>query len=240
MASPSLTRQLPAATRTDRIPVRAALVFAFSLTLSLWLAFEVHGLRTESLDLQWRALLNSHSSPSMTELMSYTTQLGAIAALSVLSVGVMVGFLALKLKRAAALMAANMVGAWALNDSLKLFFHRARPEAFFGIPPPGDYSFPSGHSLCSFCFYGMITALFVVRIRSRAARFVIVTAAAVNIAGVGLSRVYLGVHYPTDVLGGWSIGLCWVSFLLMFDRKEEPQLPAPADIKPVADETVGA
>jgi undecaprenyl-diphosphatase len=161
--------------------------------------------------------------------MFYATQLGAIVALSFLSAGVILGFLFLRLKRAASLMAANMTGAWLLNDGLKQFFHRPRPEPFFGIPPPGDFSFPSGHSLCSFCFYGMITALFVRRVRNRTARWVIVSLAVLIIAAVGLSRVYLGVHYPSDVLGAWAIGLCWVSFLLMFDKREEPRLPEPSE-----------
>lgn len=156
--------------------------------------------------------------------MRHATQLGAILALSTLSVGVVFGFLFLKLRRAAILMASNMVGAGLFNDSLKVLFHRARPDPFFGIPPPGDYSFPSGHSLCSFCFYGMIAALFVARIRNRAARVAVVMAAALIIFSVGMSRVYLGVHYPTDVLGGWTLALSWISFLLVFDTREQPQV----------------
>jgi undecaprenyl-diphosphatase len=231
MASPGLARQLPSAGSTYRF--RAALTSLLFLFVFLWLALDVDASRTQSFDLHARALLHSGSSPRITGFMARTTQLGAIVALSFLSAGVILGFLFLKLKRAAALMGINMVGAWVLNDWLKLLFHRARPEPFFGIPPPGDYSFPSGHSLCSLCFYGMIAALFVTRIRNRAARAVIVTAAAMIIAGVGLSRVYLGVHYPTDVLGGWSIALCWISFLLIFDRREEPQVPIATGLEPV-------
>jgi phosphatidylglycerophosphatase B len=170
-------------------------------------------------------MLHGWSSPVITEFMLYATQLGAIGALSFLSAGVILEFLFLRLKRAAALMSANMVGAWLLNDGLKEFFHRVRPEPFFDIPPPGDFSFPSGHSLCSFCFYGMITALFVARIRNGAARVTIIVSAALIILMVGLSRVYLGMHYPSDVLGGWTLGLFWISFLLMFDKREEPRVP---------------
>jgi undecaprenyl-diphosphatase len=217
---------------------RAGLTSFLCLFFFFWLAAEVHGSRTQSLDLHWRALLHAGSSPRVTEFMAYTTQLGAIVALSFLSAGVILGFLFLKLKRAAALMTANMVGAWILNDSLKILFHRIRPEPFFGIPPPGDYGFPSGHSLCSFCFYGMVTAMFLVRIRNRAARSVILTAAILIIGGVGLSRVYLGVHYPTDVFGGWSIALCWISFLMMFDRREEPQVPRATGIEPITSDAL--
>jgi undecaprenyl-diphosphatase len=217
-----------------RVRIEAAFVCSLSFLFFLWLALPVHGTRTQAFDQHWRGLIHVSSSPLLTEFMAYTTQLGAIVALSFLSSGVILGFLFLKLKRAAALMTTNMVVAWILNDSLKLLFHRARPKPFFGIPPPGDYSFPSGHSLCSFCFYGMITALFIARIQNRAARGVIIGAAALIIAGVGLSRVYLGVHYPTDVLGGWSIALCWISFLLMFDKREEPQVPEPSEVETVA------
>ena len=160
--------------------------------------------------------------------MLYATQVGAVVALCFLSAGVILGFLFLRLKRAAALMSANMVGAGLLNDGLKAFFHRLRPEPFFGIAPPGDFSFPSGHALCSFCFYGMITALFFRRIRNRAARIAITSAAVIIILLVGVSRVYLGVHYPTDVLGAWSLGLFWISFLVMFDKREEPRVPETA------------
>jgi membrane-associated phospholipid phosphatase len=234
MASPSLGRQL--VTPAYRVRIEAAFVCSLSFLFFIGLALHVHGIRAEAFDQHWRALVHVSSSPLLTEFMAYTTQLGAIVALSFLSSGVILGFLFLRLKRAAALMTTNMVGAWILNDSLKLMFHRARPEPFFGIPPPGDYSFPSGHSLCSFCFYGMITALFIARIQNRAARGVIIGAAALIIAGVGLSRVYLGVHYPTDVLGGWSIALCWISFLLMFDKREEPQVSEPSEVEPVAGE----
>jgi membrane-associated phospholipid phosphatase len=190
----------------------------------LGLALGVHGGHTQSFDLYWRGVVHSWSSPARTEFMHDATQLGAIIALSMLSVGVIFGFLFLKLKRAALLMASNMIGAGLFNDSLKALFHRARPNPFFGIPPPGDYSFPSGHSLCSFCFYGMIAALFVARIRNRAARVAVVMAAALIIFSVGMSRVYLGVHYPTDVLGGWTLALSWISFLLIFDTREQPQV----------------
>lgn len=236
MASPGLARQLPGAGSTYRF--KAALTSLLFLFVFLWLALDVDASRTQSFDLHGRALLHAGSSPWITGFMVYTTQLGAIVALSFLSSGVILGFLFLRLKRAAVLMTTNMVGAWILNDLLKLLFHRARPEPFFGITPPGDYSFPSGHSLCSLCFYGMITALFVVRIQNRAARGVIIGAASLIIAGVGLSRVYLGVHYPTDVLGGWSIALCWISFLLMFDKREDPQVPEPAEIETLTREAV--
>jgi len=230
MASQTARREPTSVQCAPSLRLNCLVMCLLALLCFFWLALETNRGDTNSFDSRIRAAVHGQSSLRNTEFMSHATQLGDIVALSFLSTGVILGFLFLRLKRAAALMAANMVGAWLLNDGFKAFFQRVRPEPFFGIPPPGDFSFPSGHSLCSFCFYGMVTALFVGRIRNRAARVVIVTAAAAIILSVGFSRVYLGVHHPSDVLGAWSLGLFWVSFLLLFDRRESPRIPDPADI----------
>ncbi len=237
MATPSLGRTQILTRVAPRRQLGALSVSLIALLCFMLLALAVQGTQPTWFDVRVRDAVHAWSSSVGTQVMLYTTQLGAIVALTFLSAGVILGFLFLRLGRAAALMAANMVGAWIWNDFLKEFFHRARPEPFFGLPPPGDYSFPSGHSLCSFCFYGMMTALFVARVRNGFARAVIVAVATLIIAGVGLSRVYLGVHYPTDVLGGWLIGLCWISFLLIFDKREEPRIPDPSLVEPSATET---
>jgi undecaprenyl-diphosphatase len=232
MASPALSRHAVSARLASAFRFPSLTVCLLAFLCFLWLAMQANGGQSTSFDSAIRTAVHSQASPLGTEFMLYATQLGAIVALCFLSAGVILGFLFLRLKRAAALMSANMVGAGLLNDGLKAFFHRLRPEPFFGIAPPGDFSFPSGHSLCSFCFYGMITALFIRRIRNRAARVAITSAAAMIILLVGVSRIYLGVHYPTDVLGAWTLGLFWISLLLRFDKREEPRVPDPADIEP--------
>jgi undecaprenyl-diphosphatase len=231
MASPTLSRHAVSAGlgSSFRLPFLTVCLLAF--LCFVWLATQANGGHSPSFDSAIRTAVHGQASPLGTDFMLYATQLGAVVALSFLSAAVILGFLFLRLKRAAALMAANMVGAGLLNDGLKAFFHRLRPDPFFGIAPPGDFSFPSGHSLCSFCFYGMIAALFVRRIRNGAARVAVTTAAVMIILLVGLSRVYLGVHYPTDVLGAWTLGLFWISFLLMFDKREEPRVPDTADVE---------
>jgi undecaprenyl-diphosphatase len=72
--------------------------------------------------------------------------------------------------------------------------------------------------MSSFCFYGVLAGLYSARIRSRSARLVIWVVSGVLIAGIGLSRIYLGVHYPTDVIAGYLAGAVWVSTLLLVDR----------------------
>jgi undecaprenyl-diphosphatase len=93
---------------------------------------------------------------------------------------------------------------------LKLIFRRARPEAFFGYAEPITYSFPSGHSIVSACFYGVLAAILTARMKSRARRIAIWMAAALLAFLIGLSRIYLGVHYPSDVLAGYAAAVIWV------------------------------
>ncbi len=107
----------------------------------------------------------------------------------------------------AGLVAATFVGAWLLDLTLKALIHRARPAVATEFVT-GSWSFPSGHALESFVDYGLIAYLAAAKHPARR-RWVI--AAAVGLVGlIGFSRLYLGVHYPSDVLGGYLAGLVWL------------------------------
>src|SRR6185369_17932911 len=80
------------------------------------------------------------------------------------------------------------------------------------------YSFPSGHSLFSFCFYGVLAGLLTRRLKSRVARVLIWICAALLVSAIGLSRIYLGVHYPSDVIAGYLAASLWVSTLVALDH----------------------
>jgi undecaprenyl-diphosphatase len=121
------------------------------------------------------------------------------------------------LKRVAIWFTVAVVGSEILDEILKLVFHRARPVPFFGTDP-ASYSFPSGHAMSSLCFYGVLAGLISAQIHSLRARILIWIASVVLIAGIGLSRIYLGVHYPTDVIAGYLAGGIWVNTLLIASR----------------------
>src|SRR5207245_2521008 len=100
-------------------------------------------------------------------------------------------------------------GGGALSAGLKWWFGRKRPEIVPHLVNVGSASFPSGHSMLALVTYltlGALLARFVARRRSRTYCVAVSLLLALL---VGLSRVYLGVHYPTDVLAGWSAGLAW-------------------------------
>ena len=93
---------------------------------------------------------------------------------------------------------------------VKGFFQRPRPEMEVRLIPQGGYSFPSGHSMnCIVCF-GILIYLIRRYCPNRTATNVLTVLLSLLIIGIGTSRVYVGVHFPTDVLGGWSLGLAFL------------------------------
>jgi undecaprenyl-diphosphatase len=115
------------------------------------------------------------------------------------------------------MLAITMLGVAALNVALKFAFHRPRPVAFFGATP-SSYSFPSGHALGSLCFYGILAAILAARVRGRGAKFCVWIAALFLIGMIGFSRIYLGVHYPSDVIAGYCAATVWVGAVGFLDR----------------------
>jgi undecaprenyl-diphosphatase len=117
-----------------------------------------------------------------------------------------------------------MTGAIALEQIFKFAIRRPRPEPFFDTPPPTSYSFPSGHALYALCLYATLATI-LTRNQSPAARILTWTAAAIIILSIGYSRIYLGVHYPTDVLGGYALAALWRVALLIKRRASAFEFP---------------
>ncbi|HEY5943899.1 MAG TPA: phosphatase PAP2 family protein [Kofleriaceae bacterium] len=108
-------------------------------------------------------------------------------------------------RRTALILTCNALAAQGLNVALKHYVQRPRPTLFDEITRPETFSFPSGHSLSAMAIFGGIAAVLVTLYPHRRAR--IVCAAVLLIATIGFSRVYLGVHWPLDVLAGFAAGV---------------------------------
>lgn len=215
--------QLPAVERQPkplvflRVAVPLSLVLAAGgLFLLAWIAEEVIEDHTRRFDSAIRSWVHQYSSPAMTTAAQVASWLGEYGV-AIAFVLALVLFLFFGWRRAALWLTITQAGALVLNVSLKYAFHRPRPTPFFG-PLPHTYSFPSGHALFSFCFYGVLAGLLADRIQSRLVEAVIWVAAAILVAAIGLSRIYLGVHYPTDVVAGYLTAAIWVSSMIAFDR----------------------
>ena len=222
MTTPLDNQPLPAAEKTPGPPALIdflgliSLGFAaLSLFLFAWLAEEMRENDVMRFDSAIRTWVHGFASPRLTQAMTIISLFGY----NVLVVGVIVSlivFLWIRWRRAAALMAITMMGAGILDASLKQAFHRVRPQVFFGMAPT-NYSFPSGHALASFCFYSVLAGLIAHRVKSMRLRLAVGVLAALIIAAIGLSRIYLGMHYPSDVVAGYLAAAMWVSTVLSLD-----------------------
>jgi undecaprenyl-diphosphatase len=125
--------------------------------------------------------------------------------------------------RSALMLIAGAAGGDVLMEILKVVFRRPRPQPFFGIPAPHSWSFPSGHALNSFCVYLLAAALIYRHARSTPGRIACWTAAAIMAVMPGISRIYLGVHYPSDVLAGYVAATALLCGLLAAVRETTPR-----------------
>jgi undecaprenyl-diphosphatase len=149
-------------------------------------------------------------SPRMTLVMQTISMFGTLPALTSLSLAVIAWLLKAKShRRLYAFVAAN-AGGFILNQLLKLYFHRARPES--SLVMSHGFSFPSGHSMGAMCFFGSLAYVIYFTIeRRRVWRVLAVIACGLAVLAMGASRIYLGVHYFTDVVAGYTAGLCWMA-----------------------------
>ena len=137
------------------------------------------------------------------------TSLGSIIVLVIITLAI-AGYLFLARKQAAAwLMLVAVFSGIAVSDLLKFAFGRPRPDFISAAARVFTTSFPSGHATLSAITYLTIAGLLAEsKSSARVGMYFIVLAALLTIL-IGISRVYLGVHYPTDVLGGWCVGAAW-------------------------------
>lgn len=121
----------------------------------------------------------------------------------------LVSFIILRNKRISTCIAFNLVTIGVLNQVLKLIIQRPRPEGFRLIEETG-YSFPSGHSMASMAFYGLIIYFIFKYLKNRKLKIAICTMLALLIVCIGISRIYLGVHYASDVIAGFVISIAYL------------------------------
>jgi membrane-associated phospholipid phosphatase len=159
--------------------------------------------------------LHDHASPGWTSFFERVTWLGNVPVLVAVTAAA-AAVLAWKRRRTELLrLILAVVGAEILTLGLKLGFHRERP--FFSDPLASEtsYSFPSGHASVSLAVYGTIAFIAARNLANVRARLAVLVAAGILILLIGISRLYLGVHFLTDVIAGFSLGLAWVTVCVL-------------------------
>ncbi len=153
--------------------------------------------------------MRNHASPLGDETMKLITRLGAPPLMFSMGAIVVLFLLWLKRRGDAAFFFASVVGAGLLNLAAKAVFGRVRPDLWLSIAPETSASFPSGHAMGTMA----MAAAIVVLCWPTRARWFVLAVAIPFVLSVGVSRLYLGVHFPSDILAGWLSSLTWVSGL---------------------------
>ncbi len=148
---------------------------------------------------------------SRTHLMLFITFYGSHFFLIPANLVLITLLLTLKKKKLALQAAIVALSSLGLMNLLKILIHRARPRGplVLGVT---NFSFPSGHSFMSMAFYGLLIGLAIKFMKSPGLKILVIIILSLLIFLIGFSRVYLRMHYPTDVLGGWIIGCYWLMF----------------------------
>lgn len=180
--------------------------------LSIWafyeIAEEVLEAETQAIDTQILLLFKKIHTPLMDRIAIAITFLGEPIVLVVGCTTIGAFLLRRGLRSEATTLTIAALGAGGLNYVLKNIFGRARPELWDRIIDVRYYSFPSGHAMVSMVIYGFIGYLLALKFPRR--RGLISVVSLVAIALIGASRLYLGVHWPSDILAGYTAGLVWL------------------------------
>jgi membrane-associated phospholipid phosphatase len=194
-------------------PLRDGTISLGAVLLFAWLAQLASLGWPPEIDTAGRAAVHAYAAPWLTWVMKAASTAGG--GWGLWPGGVLIVCLLARAGRGrdAALFAAAVVGANLVSETMKLFFHRLRPEPWFGYPLPSTYSFPSGHAFVSFCFFLCLAEILIRDDWTPGSKVAMWSAAVGCTLTIGLSRVYLGVHYPTDVLAGYAAGIAWTTLI---------------------------
>jgi membrane protein DedA with SNARE-associated domain/membrane-associated phospholipid phosphatase len=159
-------------------------------------------------------ILHERATPTLTAFFLVVTALGSLETIGLLGlvVGVIFGVRRQWLNLGTWL--AALAGGLVLNELLKELFARPRPYFEHPLVLETSYSFPSGHATMSLIFYGMLAYFCVLALRTWRARTAVVFGASLLVLLIGFSRIYLGVHYLSDVVAGFASGGIWLSALI--------------------------
>ena len=155
------------------------------------------------------------------------TSLGSTSILVLVTVSVAAYFLVRRQPRTALFMLAAVAGGQVLGTLLKLGVERPRPELVPPLMNETSYSFPSGHAMMSAVTFLTLGSLAARALKDRAARVYVLSLAVAATLLVGVSRIYLGVHWPSDVLGGWCAGFAWAMLCWLIARWWLKNRPTP-------------
>lgn len=179
------------------------------------LAEDVLAGNTQATNLAVLRFLHAHATPALDRLALALTRAAGIAGTAAAGVLVVSAFLWRRRVVEAATVTLVLLGGTALVVVLKHAFRQPRPDLFESLAPEHTFSFPSGHALISVCLYGTLAAMLVLERPKAGWRWLAAAGLILLAVGIGWSRLYLGVHWLSDVAAGGLAAVFWVACCLL-------------------------
>lgn len=186
------------------------ILFAITAILAIVITINVKNGKILELDLNiYKFFSENIINDKLTPIVKVITHIGGAKIVFVLTVLAIILIKGLKNKL---FLLTGIVGTAGLNVVLKHIVQRERPNINRLIPEKG-YSFPSGHSMMSMAFYGMLIFLIFKYVKNTALKWTLIVILTILLSTIGITRIYLGVHYPSDVIGGFVVSLTYLFIL---------------------------
>lgn len=193
------------------------LILIVSILLFTILTILVLTGRIDKFDEKIASFMLDIQNDKLTNIMIIITNIGGTYALTVISILLLA---LLKNKKISLSIIINLVSVFFTSQIIKTIFKRSRPNGIFLTNAVG-YSYPSGHSMVSFAFYAYISYLLYEKTNNKILRALIVILSLLIITLIGFSRVYLGVHFISDVLGGYLLAIAYLTIFLKIKNKKK-------------------
>lgn len=194
--------------------IRPSVAISLCILFGVAFIFIVTAILSETINSFDRSIIDTIQgleTPWLTPIMLTFTFIGSTKVVMLLIIAVTALLLwGMRARRQAYFFFFAMIGTGVLNQTLKFIFKRVRPE-FHRLIEVGGYSFPSGHTMMSFSFYLLLAYILWRRTRSTSGKVALVAFAIVMFSMIAISRIYLGVHYPSDILGGMMASAFWLT-----------------------------
>lgn len=198
------------------------IVYLLILSIVAWLCTEVWEKEAFSLDRAFLLWLHQFANPQLDRMMLFFTALGDPPAVATIFV-ITIAWLLMKRHYTDGIrFTIACAGGVVINQGMKLFFAKPRPELWPRLIAETSFSFPSGHAVGAMVVYGFLAYILTKQLSHL--KIYIWTIASVLILAIGLSRLYLGVHYPTDIIAGYGIGILWLTTCLKLDFRSRRSL----------------
>lgn len=195
---------------------RKMIIFAICIILFIILTILVLTNNTEKIDNYYNELILNIRSDSLTDHMCVITQVGG--AYSLIALSLLLLFI-IKKKRIPLFIIINLISAFFMNQLFKIIFSRSRPDGIF-LSYANGYSYPSGHSMVSMAYFIFIIYLIYKYLDNKILKILLYISLFNLIFLVGFSRIYLGMHYFTDVIGGHLLGISYaMCYIKLVDKK---------------------